>query len=223
MLTSGDNRYHETHAPGQTGVSWRGTLAWAGIIGPVGFTTLVILQGFLQPDYSHVRMPISALAAWPTGWIQILNFCVVAVMTILFAVGLHGGVQRTPWGTAGFSLLVMGGVGLVLAGVFPWKMVNGVPTETPGHVVGAITSFAASGLGLVVFSQRMRADPRWRDLSTYTMFTGIAVLALFVTVGFFAIDDGAPLHPWAGLIQRVLCTVWFICLIVLALRLRKTL
>jgi hypothetical membrane protein len=141
----------------------------------------------------------------------------------LFAVGLHVGVQRTPWGTVGFALLVMSGVGLVLAGVFPWKMVNGVPTETPGHVVGAITSFATGGLGLVVFSQRMRADPRWRDLSTYTVFTGIAVLVLFITVGFFAVDDGAPLHPWAGLIQRVLCAVWFICLIVLALRLRKTL
>jgi hypothetical protein len=99
-------------------------------------------------------------------------------------------------------------------------MVNGVPTETPAHVVGAITSFAAAGLGLVVYSQRMRTDPRWRDLSAYTMGTGIAVLLLFVTVGFFAVDDGTPLHPWAGLIQRVLCAVWFTCLIVLALRLR---
>jgi len=45
---------------------------------------------------------------------------------------------------------------------------------------------------------------------------------LFITVGFFAIDDGAPLHPWAGLVQRILCVVWFTCLIVLALRLRNT-
>jgi hypothetical protein len=38
-----------------------------------------------------------------------------------------------------------------------------------------------------------------------------AVLLLFVAVGFFAIDDGAPLHAWAGLLQRVLCAVWFTC------------
>ena len=43
---------------------------------------------------------------------------------------------------------------------------------------------------------------------------------MFVAVGFFAIDDRAPLHAWAGLLQRVLCAVWFTCLIVLALRLR---
>jgi hypothetical protein len=47
------------------------------------------------------------------------------------------------------------------------------------------------------------------------------VLVLFVAVGFFAIEDGTPLHPWAGLIQRVLCVVWFTWLILLAVRLRR--
>jgi hypothetical membrane protein len=197
------------------------TLALAGIIGPVLFTTLVVVQGLLQPDYSHVMMPISALAAWPAGWIQILNFCVVGTLTVLFAFGLHASVQPTPRGAVGFAFMVLSGIGIVMAGVFPWKMVDGVPTETPAHVAAAVTTFAATGLGFVVFSRRLRADPRWRDLSTYTMATGIAVLLLFITVGFFAVDDGTPLHPWAGLIQRVLCAVLFTCLIVLALRLHR--
>ena len=47
-----------------------GQLAIAGMVAPVWFITLVIVQGLLQPDYSHVTMPISALAAWPAGWIQ---------------------------------------------------------------------------------------------------------------------------------------------------------
>ena len=38
-------------------------LALTGVIGPLWFATLVVVQGFLLPDYSHVRMPISALAA----------------------------------------------------------------------------------------------------------------------------------------------------------------
>jgi hypothetical membrane protein len=217
----GDHEFHKRGALGQTSVWWARAAAWAGILGPLLFTTLVIVQGRLQPDYSHVRMPISALAAWPTGWMQTLNFLVVAALNIVFAVGLNAGVKRTRWGALGFALLVTGCIGLVLAGVFPWTMVNGVPTEPPAHVLGAVTTFAANGLGLMVFSQRLRADPRWHDLSTYTMFTGITVLILFIVVGFFAIDDGAPLHPWAGLLQRILCAVWFSCLIVLALRLRR--
>ena len=138
-----------------------------------------------------------------------------------FAVALHNGVQPTRLGGTGVALLVLGGVGLVWAGLFPWKMVDGVPTETVPHVIGAVTVFTATGLGFIVFSRRMIADPQWRDLAAYTMLTGIAVLVMFVVVGFFAIDDGAPLHAWAGLLQRVLCAVWFTCLIVLALRLRS--
>src|SRR4029453_926318 len=97
------------------------TLALAGIIGPISFTTLVVVQGFLQTEYSHVRLPISALAAWPTGWIQNLNFFVAGALTMAFAYALHRGVQPTRRGNIGVALLVMGGIGLWLAGIFPWK------------------------------------------------------------------------------------------------------
>ena len=196
------------------------TLALAGVAGPVLFTVLVILQGLLIPAYSHVSLPISALEAWPTGWIQRLNFWLAASLNIAFVYGLHLAVQPARRGATGVPLLVVGGIGLALAGLFPWVMVNGVPTETPLHVVGAITTFAATGLGWLMFSRRMSADGRWRGVSRYTMATGIAMLVLFIALGFFAIDDGTPLHPWAGLLQRILCVVWFTLLIVLAVRLR---
>ncbi|HET7696582.1 MAG TPA: DUF998 domain-containing protein [Vicinamibacterales bacterium] len=185
------------------------------------FATLVILQGLLIPAYSHVRLPISALEAWPTGWIQRLNFYVVGLLNLAFVCGMHLGVQPARRGALGFPLLVLGAVGIVLAGLFPWVMVNGVPTETPPHVAGAVTTFAATGLGWLTFSRRMRADPDWRDLSAYTMATSVGMLVLFIALGFFAVDDGTPLHPWAGLLQRVLCAVWFAMLIVLAIRLRR--
>ena len=109
------------------------TLALSGGIGPVWFTTVVVVQGVLLPDYSHVKMPISALAAWPTCWMQNLNFYVAGALTMVFAFALHGAVQRTRWGRTGIALLLIGGVRLVLVGMFPWRMVNGVPTETAPH------------------------------------------------------------------------------------------
>jgi hypothetical membrane protein len=196
-------------------------LALAGVVGPVLFTVLVILQGLLIPEYSHVRLPISALEAWPTGWIQRLNFAVAGFLIVVFTYALHLGVQPARRGGTGAPLLVLGGIGIVLAGLFPWVMVDGVPTETTPHVVGAITTFAATALGWLMFSRRMSADPLWRDLSTYTMATASAMLVVFIALGFFAIDNGTPLHPWAGLIQRVLCAGWFTLLIVVAIRLRR--
>lgn len=188
--------------------------------GPILFTAVVILQGLLQPDYSHVKDPISALTAWPYGWLQILNFSVSGALMTAFLVGLNHGVQPSPRGAVGFALLVLGSIGIVLAGVFPWRLENGVPTETPQHVVAAVTVFGSTPLGLILFSRRMKRDPRWEDLASYTLITGIVMALLFPVMGLLAIPDNGPLHAWAGLLQRVICAVWFTCIVVLATRLR---
>jgi hypothetical membrane protein len=105
--------------------------ALTGIIGPLWFTVLVVLQGLLQPDYSHVRMPISALAAWPAGWIQNVNFYVTGALTVAFALALHRGVRSTRRGATGVVLQALGGLGVVLAGVFPWR---NVASNRPGFL-----------------------------------------------------------------------------------------
>jgi hypothetical membrane protein len=80
-----------SYTPPKSGIPARSaparTLALAGIIGPIWFTTLVIIQGVLLADYSHVRLPISALAAWPTGWMQNINFFVFGSLTMVYAFG----------------------------------------------------------------------------------------------------------------------------------------
>ena len=195
------------------------TAARAGIIGPLLFSSAIVVQGAVLPEYSHVRLPISALAAWPTGWIQDLSFYLFGALTVVFAIGLNRAVQPTRHGGIGFALLVMSGIGLIMSGAFSWKMVDGAPTETAPHVVAAVIVFAGTGLGLMTFSRRLRADPHWRGLATYSMASGIAVLLLFLVAGVFAMGDGTPLHRWAGLLQRIVCAVWFACLIALAHRL----
>ena len=195
-------------------------LAFAGIVGPVLFVTLIVVQGFLVPGYSHVRWPISALAAWPTGWIQVVNFHIFGALTLVFAYALHRAVRQTRWGSVAHALLALTGVGLIMSGLFSWHMVDSVPRETGPHVVAAIIVFGGTGVGLMAFSRRFAADPQWRDLATYTMASGIAVVGLFVLTALLAIGDDTPLHPWVGLIQRVVCGVWFVCVLVLAARIR---
>jgi hypothetical membrane protein len=197
------------------------SLAIAGMIGPLFFLTVVIAQGILHPDYSHIAMPISALAAWPTGWIQNLNFFLLGILNAGFAIGLHNGVRSTRFGVSGILLLLVSCLGILLAGLFPWINLNGVPTETPQHVVGAVLTFSGASFGLLVLSRRLSADPRWRNLATYVLGTGIVMVILFILVGFFAVDAGTPFHRWAGLLQRVLVVVWVTCQVALARRLLR--
>src|SRR5262245_39398252 len=192
------------------------SLALAGMVGPIGFIALVLVQGVLQPDYSHISMPISALAAWPEGWLQTVNFFMFATLLAAFAIGMHASIRPTRFGLLGIVLLLASSVGVFMAGVFPWINVDGVPTETPQHVVAAILTFSCASIGLVVLSRRMTADPWWHDLSAYVLGTGLVMLILFVVLGRFAIEEGTPFHRWAGLLQRMVVAAWFACLLVMA-------
>lgn len=193
----------------------------AGITAPILFTTLVITQGLLQPDYSHVSMPISALSAWPLGWLQNLNFAVFALLLAVFTLGLHGAVGATRYGWVGPTLMLASCAGILLVAAFPWYRAGGVMVESPPHVAGAVMTFLGAGTGLMALARRMRADPGWRDLSVYVLVTGLTMVVMFVVLGAFAIEESAPLHSIVGLLQRVLVAEWFVCLVVISLRMRR--
>ena len=195
-------------------------LALAGVVGPIWFTLLVIVQGLLQPDYGHVAMPISALAAWPYGWMQRLNFYVFGALFTAVAVGLHLGMRSGRRGALAFPLLLTSGLGVILAGVFSWAGDPKTQLVEPGaHVVAAIMTFLGAGSGLVALSRRMADDPAWRSLSAYTRACGVAMLVLFPVMGFLAMPPGAPLHAVAGLLQRLVLLAWFPCILALSVRL----
>lgn len=196
-------------------------LAAAGIVGPVLFTSLVLVQELLQPDYSRIAMPISALAAWRLGWIQNFNFILFAWLLFAFVLALDRGVAHCPGGRAGIGLLVVAAFGAFLAGAFPWTRVNGKPIATTEHIMAAIMHFLAAAFGLVALSRRLALDPRFQDLWRFVLISGIAMLGLFLTSSTFAVGPGRPLHGWHGLVQRVTVIVWFSCLLTLAFRLRR--
>ncbi len=197
-------------------------LAAAGIAGPVIFAVVALVQSLLRPEHSLVADPISALAAGPSGWAQDVNFLVFGALMIAYAIGLHLGVRPTRWGVVGLGFLVLSGVGLVWAGLFPSTDATGARWDDRVlHIVTFPMTFLGAGIGLIVMSRRMAGDPRWRSVATYALATGIAVLLLLLVGGGLVRPPGAPLHPWWGLFQWVLLAVWLPCTVVLALRLLR--
>jgi hypothetical membrane protein len=194
--------------------------AAAGLLAPVWFTSLVVVQGRLQPDYSHVALPISALAAWPDGWVQTINFIVYAGLLAIFAAGLHRGIRPTPWGSTAPAAFAIAATGAIVAALFPWQRVNGVLVENGPHVAGAVMHFLGLSLGLVALSQRLARDPTWQGLARYTLINGLVLVVLFFSFGLFVLPDDAPLHPWAGLAQRIIVALWMTWMVAAAWRLR---
>jgi hypothetical membrane protein len=196
--------------------------AVAGIVAPILFTILVVVQSVAQPDYSQVAQPVSALAAWPYGWVQNVNFLVTGALLIAFAVALHYGVEQRRHGWIALALLSASGLGVILVGLVPWRRVDGALVEPAWHGVGAIATFLGAGLGLMAMSRRMVTDPAWRRSAGYVLASGVAIVLLFVILAGFAIEDEMPLHPWAGLLQRIVLAIWLPCIVVLGSKLLRT-
>jgi hypothetical membrane protein len=197
-------------------------LAWAGIVGPVLFTAAFLAQEvFLVDDYSPIAEPVSALEAQPNGWVQQINFVVFALLTVAFAIGLRRGLPPTRADAVGPALFVVSGAGLLGAGIFPLREDAAGVTHYPGgHVVAGTAFFLSSALALIVVSRRLARDRRWRSLATYALAAGVVALAGGVITNVLVRPDDAPLHDFAGLVQRlVILVALFPCRIALSLRL----
>jgi len=196
--------------------------ALGGIAGPCVFTALVVVQAALQPDYSDVELPISALAAWPLGWLQNLNFYAFGALLIALAVGLHLGIRPTPRGVSGPAVLAASGVGTIFAGVFPMlRGPDGAIIEPVGHIAAAFVTFLGTGVGYIVISRRMHRDPYWTSVAGPTLLVGAAIVGGFLLMAPLAASPVGPLHRYFGLLQRAILLVWFPWQLVLAIRLLR--
>jgi hypothetical membrane protein len=204
-----------------------GLMRWAataGIAGPVVFT-LVFLghEQLRRGEYDPVSEVVSALAAGDHGWIQQVNFVVLGVLTMIFAIGLHRGLAASRAGIVGPVALFISGAANVLAVIFPLREdAAGVPYDSGGHQVAGTIFFASSCLALIALSRRCAADPRWRSLADWVMLAGVLAALSFPFMGLMVIPDDAPLHDWAGLAQRVIVLAFlFPARIALAVRLLR--
>lgn len=198
--------------------------AWAGIVGPLLFTTGFLAQESVRRgEFNPVAEPVSALAAGPGGWAQNVNFVVFGILTIVFAIGLDRGLHRTRRGVTGPALIAASGVGLLLAAAIPLRAdAAGGIYDPGGHVIAGMLFFGGSAGGLTVLAGRLRQDPAWRGLAGFTRLCGVTAVVAFLVGGGLVMRDGAPLNAWAGLYQRaVLLALLFPCRFVLAVRLLR--
>jgi hypothetical membrane protein len=211
---------------GQSAPAFRTTRisALAGIWGPIVFSVTFTVQGlFRRGEYDPIGEPVSALEAGPNGWIQQVNFVVFGLSLLVFAVGLNRAITYIRLRALSGMLLLLSGIGLLLAAALPLRENAAGATYDPGgHFLSGVTFFLCSSLALVVLSVRMRRDANWRSLANYTLGAGCIALVCFVLLGRFAIPDDAPLHDYAGLVQRVtILLVTFPCFVTLGLRLLR--
>lgn len=187
----------------------RKPLLYAGVIGPLLFIVVFLIEGLTRPGYSAWRHYVSQLATGPGGWVQVVNFLVCGALVIAFAIGL----RLSSNAIAAPILLGFFGTGLLVAGAFSTDPALGYP---PGVPVVHTTHGTIHGLaGLACFSllpaatfvmaasfARTHSPRRW---VWYSLGVGGLMIITFIASTTFSTLDATGAVPNAptGFFQRI--------------------
>ena len=167
-------------------------LALGGVIGPWLWTAVVLLLtvieyetlvsfGWTPGQDNGVNYP-SSLALGSAGWVQMLNFAVLGVLTIGLAVALYRVVRPGALPRVGPFLLALAGIGLVLS-LFP---TDHGPPDAPATWHGNIHA-VAFGLALVplllaffFLAFSFSGDSRWGAYGWLSPAISTAAIVCFV-------------------------------------------
>ncbi|QDY76737.1 DUF998 domain-containing protein [Streptomyces qinzhouensis] len=130
-----------------SGQRTRALLAAGAAAGPL-WAVVSLVQAAARDGYDITRHPLSMLSNGSPGWIQITNFVVAGLLAIAGSAGLRRALRGAPGGIWAPRLLLVHGIGMVLAGVFVVDAGDGfagTPTGTPETISAASAAHLAAG------------------------------------------------------------------------------
>ena len=207
------------------------TLLRAGVIGPVLFVVIFLVEGATRPGYDPVLTFVSQLSLGEGGWLQIASFVVTGALMVAFAAGLgrawgssQGRLVPRLVGLVGVSLAVCGAFVTDPALGYPAGAPAGLPTETSWHAaihyLGAVGVFLGLPAAAAVAARRAQ-EARHRSWAAYSLLSGAVMLVGWLLTFAFRGSDGTL--AVAGLLQRIAIVGGFQWIVATALiELRRT-
>lgn len=194
-------------------------LALVGIVGPVLWWLLIIINGALTPGYSHLSDFISTLGAVgaPYASIQTINFAVLGGSILAVSLGIHSWFDTRRRPQVGTVLMGAFGVGVILAGVFPENPTAPESTVNILHNLVSTFAFVTGIVGISLISRRIGTDDRWPSYPYELTWTVVVVLVTFVVFMYSVFTESA----YVGFTQRVFIGVMTLWVMVQSYRLYR--
>ncbi len=193
-------------------------LAIAGIIGPIAFWLISSLLAASQPGYSSITHTLSKLVFVPGGWVQIIGFCLLGYLLILFAGGLYSGVEARPGLKLGILAIFFIGLGVLFVGLFPTDLIDGTfSLRGTIHLDAAKSVGALFPIACALVVPSLRRDQRWRGFDMFTVASGALVLIL--SIFWVSVSSHWGLADRVGLYERLYFGVAILWVEVMSVRL----
>lgn len=181
--------------------------ALCGIIAPILFTFLVIVESLIKPGYSQIFNDISDLGLGPYGIIQNINFIIFGILSIGFALGLGANLPYRA-GKAVKWLVIIFGLGIVLAGV---TLILSSPNiiyakDVEAHsLVSSIAFLTIIAAQFLTWQALRKSDNTvWKRYRIYSLISGLLSI---ITLLILSYTQFTPFH---GVSERLFIAVWMI-------------
>jgi hypothetical protein len=185
-----------TGQPDSKASSTSALLICGAVAGPL-FTVVALIEMLVRPGFDLRRHDLSLLSNGDGGWIQIANFVVAGLLTIVGAIGMKR-VLRAGRGRTWAPLLIgIYGLGYIGAGMFLADPMNGFPPGTPSgppasaswhswmHLISGSLGFLALIAACFVFASR------FASLGLRAWVVCSAAAGIVVTVAVVGISSGS--------------------------------
>jgi hypothetical protein len=190
-------------------------LAICGMLGPIIYTLMWIIGGFLQPDYSHIRKDVSSLIAVGAPNKKLLDKFIISssILMFVFYIGMHWGINSGVGSIIGPVLFIISGLlGVLVALFFPLDP-GGALVTTRGKlhlILISISGFLATA-GMIALWFRLESIVEWSIFASFSLITGIVSLVLAIATSV------ATKTNYLGLVERFMVSTYQIYYFVLAL------
>lgn len=187
-------------------------LLYAGIVGPLLFIVVFLLEGATRPGYSAWRHYVSQLATGDGGWMQTVNFLVCGALVLVFAFALRQAIKGTRGSIGGPVLFGLFAAALLVAGTFATDPALGYPVGAAqvhtahGMIHGLAGLFAFTLLPAAAFVMAWHfAATRERRWVIYSVGVGVLIIVMFIASTTVSAMDARGTWPNAptGFLQRI--------------------
>ena len=194
-------------------------LLYAGIVGPLLFIAVFLIEGATRPGYSAWRHYVSQLATGDGGWMQVLNFLVCGTLVLVLAIGLRFAIRGTRGSIGGPVLLGLFATALLVAGIFSTDPALAYPVGAAQvhtahgmiHGLAGLAAFTLLPAAAFVMAWHFGAEGGARRWTLYSIAVGIVIVAMFIASTTVSTMDQLGTWPNAptGFLQRIaIITGW---------------
>ncbi len=181
--------------------------ALCGIIAPILFTVLVIVESLLRSDYSQILNDVSDLGLGPYALIQNISFIVFGMLSIGFAMGFGDNLENRV-GKVVKWLVIVFGLCIILAGVTllsaPADVTYAKDVISHGLVSAIAFLLIIIAMFLTWLALRNSNKAIW---GRYRLFSLICGLLSIITLVILSYTQFSYYH---GASERLFIAVWLI-------------